>query len=142
MRFLKVLPFAFVAAAAQPLLPIEERDPGMLPPAARALLDTRMERHSQQMNDLLWSVIFLENQNAAEIAEAIAAEPRFARSGDPDSDLLNARIPELFLHYQAQLRDRAKTLGEKARDGDDGQIAQAFGELTQTCVSCHAAYLD
>lgn len=117
------------------------KDP--LSPTARAVIATKMDRHAQDMTDLMWAVVFLEHDAAAEIADEIASEPRMARpTGDQDGDLANARIPEDFFRLQDELRTQANALAAGARKGDDAAIAEAYGRLSQTCVSCHAKYLD
>lgn len=115
--------------------------PGHFPPTARALLSDRMQHHGQAMSDIVWSVLFLDYDAAADIAEEIASEPQLARPVRREAGELNSLLPERFFALQEELVLRAKTLARVARTEDAGAIAQAIGELSGTCVRCHATYL-
>lgn len=125
-------------APVKPELPVAT----WLPAEARNLLKARMERHGEDMTFLLPSVVLLSYRWAEGLTERIAAEPRLARPGAGDADSLNARLPERFFQLQDEVRAKAQAVSEAARARDDARLARTFGELTQTCVACHALYLQ
>lgn len=123
--------------------PRTSRGEDVLSPVARGLVTTRMETHAQDMTDLLWAVVFLENTEAAAIADGIVEQPRTARpTRESAPEDLNRTIPESFFVFQDELRDKARAVSKAAKEGDDAAIAKAFGKLNETCVACHATYLD
>jgi hypothetical protein len=126
------------ARAEAPALP----EPAWLPMEARQLLSTRMQRHGDDLTLLLPSVVLLDHRWVEKLTESIASEPRLARAGAGDADTLNARLPARFFELQDLMRTRAKAVAEAARAKDDVRMGTAFGELTQTCVTCHALYVQ
>lgn len=129
--------------AQSPPPPRTPRGKDVLSPVARGIVSTRMEQHAQSMTDLLWAVVFLENTEAAAIADGIAEEPRIARPTNQSSKTeLSQTIPERFFELQDRLHDDARALSKAARSGDDAAIAKAFGKLNESCVACHSTYLD
>jgi hypothetical protein len=116
--------------------------PGYLSPLARGLLKRRMARHGQDMLALTQAVIFLDHESTQRLATVIAEEPRLTRPIAGGEDDLNAALPERFFVLQDELRSRAKALAEVSRGTDNDSLAARFGELTQTCVSCHSTYLE
>lgn len=116
--------------------------PGYLGPLARGLLKRRMARHGRDMLALTQAVIFLDRETTQRLATGISDEPRLTRPIAGGADDLNTALPERFFVLQDELRSRAKALVEVARTKDDASLAARFGELTQTCVSCHSTYLE
>lgn len=116
--------------------------PGYLPAAARALLGERMEQHAEGVTDLLTSVVLLDHEAAADVARDIADQPRLARPLPGQSDGLNASLPKRFFDLQDELQERARAVAKAAGSRDDRKLAQSFAALTQTCVACHATYLN
>jgi Cytochrome C' len=112
--------------------------PSDLSPMARQLLRERMVRHGKTMSDLVQSVIVLDYAEAARLSREIAEEPRLARPLS-QSDL-NAGLPERFFELQDELHQRANRLSEVARSRNGSALAPAFGQLAETCVSCHRVY--
>lgn len=117
-------------------------EPDYLLPLARKVLHQRMERHGRDMPQLLFSVVLLQRDVAAETATRIANEPRIPRAPPGDDSVLNRALPERFFVLQADLRERAKALSDAAKNKDDKALARAFSLLTETCVACHSAYLN
>lgn len=117
-------------------------EPDYLLPLARKVLRERMERHGRDMPQLLWSVVLLQRDVAAETADRIAKEPRVSRPPPGDDSTLNRALPERFFVLQEHLRQRAQALSEAAKGKDDSALASAFSQLTETCVACHSAYLN
>lgn len=115
--------------------------PAHLPQAARQLLAERMLNHGSDMSDLLWATLFLDEDSVADIAEHIIQTPRFARPTTQDATELNAALPAEFFDLQDQLVERAEALAEAAQRQAPNEMAEAYGELTKTCVKCHSVYL-
>lgn len=104
-------------------------------------LDARMARHGEQFTYLLADVVMLDYEGAAELADELVDEPPLGRPLPEDRESLNAMLPAAFFDYQDQLRARATVLGQAARAKDRAQLVATFGNLAETCVACHAAYL-
>lgn len=116
--------------------------PSYLGPIARQLLKQRMVRHGRDTLSLVQAVLFLDRETTQRLAAEIAAEPRLTRPIAGGEGDLNAALPERFFVLQDELKSRAVDLAEAARLPDNEQLARRLGELTQTCVSCHSAYLE
>jgi hypothetical protein len=106
------------------------------------MLSRKMERHGDQLTMLMVSVVLLSYDAAELFAEEMAREPKLSRPGPDDAGTLNALLPKEFFTHQDTLIERANALGRAARARDDQALVQAFGALAQTCVACHAAYLN
>lgn len=116
--------------------------PAYLSPLARQLLKTRMQRHGADTLALLQSVLLLDHPTVQRLATEVATEPRLTRPIAGGEDDLNAALPERFFVLQDELRSRALDLAEAAKKPDNAQLSDRLGELTKTCVSCHATYLE
>ncbi len=125
-------------AAEQPDAPQAER----LPAAARVLLLERMGNHRVDMARLHSAVLFLEHEAAATLARSIAAEPRLATPTHGADAQLNSLVPPRFFELQDELRKKALELAQAAEKEDDAAIAKAYGSLAETCVRCHATFLN
>src|SRR3954464_12934164 len=72
-------------------------EPDYLPPLARQVLRSRMQRHGDDMLHLVMAATLLQRERAKALANEIAIEPRLTRpiaGGDAD---LNAALPnQLF----------------------------------------------
>jgi hypothetical protein len=112
--------------------------PSDLSPMARQLLRERMVRHGKTMSELVQSVIVLDYNEAARLSRDIAEEPRLGRPVSPSD--LNAGLPDKFFELQDELHERATHLAEVARTRNGAALAPAFGQLAETCVSCHRVY--
>jgi hypothetical protein len=115
--------------------------PSALPAAARAVLAQRMARHGKIMDQLVWSMLMLDEPGAEEAADRLLAESPLARPLGSDATELNALLPDRFFVLQDQLRAQATALKAAAQSHDSGKVADAFGELSRGCVSCHQLYL-
>ena len=102
-----------------------------------------MESHGFEMTNLMWATLLLDRPAAVDISRAILAEPRLARPILKDGSELNAGLPASFFDLQDRFVEAAERLRTVADDDSatPGQLADAFGALTQTCVNCHAAYM-
>jgi hypothetical protein len=117
-------------------------EPDYLPKLARKLLRERMMRHGDQMSQLVIAVTLLQRERVRSIANDIAAEPRLVRPMPGEEDALNAALPNQLFVYQDELRLRTQALAAAAERPNDPALAQAFGRVTETCVSCHSSFLN
>ncbi|MEY2931932.1 MAG: hypothetical protein RL033_2681 [Pseudomonadota bacterium] len=122
----------------QPTLPA----PDWLPDEAREVLRSRMQRHGEEMMLLLVSVMTLQHGDTEILAEHIAAEPRLGRPVKGETGTISAMLPSRFFELQDELEVRAHAMAEVARTSDPSRIVRAYGQLAETCVSCHSVYLD
>lgn len=115
-----------------------------LPAQAREKIRKTMRAHGDDMTVLMWSIIFLDTEGAGEFARVIKDQPWLERPADPNTIPNDERVPEAIYLLQEQLIDRANNLAALAQGMDKQQsakLADAFGQVAQTCVACHAAYL-
>ena len=137
-----MLRFAFfcllVQAAPAQKLPVPKR----LSPTARNVLDKRMQRHSRDLIPLVRTVVMLDYDRTAKLADSIVEDSMLARPLTGDASELNNQLPERFFTLQDELRSSARALGEAARHRDPEAVSDAFGRLSRTCVRCHSAYLQ
>ena len=113
--------------------------PEHIPPAARAVIASKMRRHAQQLPALVSQVVVLDYDGVAKTAGEIFDEPEIARPVTGDE--LNGLLPERFFLLQDALRTAARQVVEAAARRDSARLAGALSELTRTCVSCHDVYL-
>ncbi|MCB9654868.1 MAG: hypothetical protein H6729_12135 [Deltaproteobacteria bacterium] len=116
--------------------------PAYLPTNARAILAEQMQRHGDEMSELLWAVVFLDHEAVLELADAMDKEPRLARPLTDDATELNVRLPPAFFGLQDELFRHTEVLAAAARRHDDSGIAGAYADLARTCVLCHGVYLN
>jgi hypothetical protein len=117
-------------------------EPSWLPPEAREMLSARMDRHGEVMMMLLVSVMTLQHSDTELLAEQVAAEPRIGRPAAGEKGTISALLPPRFFTLEDQLVERAHAVAEAARANDNGRIVRAYGQLAETCVSCHSVYLQ
>lgn len=132
-----VAPLTAGAAAPKDLEPRKQ-----LPLVLRETLTSSMDRHGEELVFLLSSVVLLHYDDAEELAQMIADEPKLGRPVPGDEKSLNALLPSGFFVYQDALTERAKELAAAARAKEDARLVKAFGALSETCVGCHSAYLN
>ncbi len=101
-----------------------------------------MTQHGDSMNDLLWSVLFLDYDSALSAGMSIVEGPRLSRIHTGDASVLNNRIPPIFFDLQDELVDRTKKLLVAAKNKDIQALGRSYGKITETCVRCHDAYLQ
>ena len=126
---------------AKPWTPPEAKQ--SLSPLARQFLRKRMERHADDMVRLVIAATLLNRNKVQLFANELATEPRLTRPlpGDVDEDL-NSTLPERFFVLQDELRARAQLLATVARGKDNDALATGVGQLLQTCITCHSAFLE
>lgn len=118
------------------------RAPEWLPTEAREMLSSRMQRHGEEMMLLLVSVMTLQHEDTELLAQQVAAEPRLGRPAPGESGTISSLLPPRFFDLQEELTVRALAMAEVARTKDDTSIVRAYGQLAETCVSCHSVYLN
>jgi hypothetical protein len=114
--------------------------PDYLPEAARALLRKKMDRHGLDARELMYGVTLLRYDVARGAAQRIASEPRLSRPEAGSEDDLTTALPERFFVLQDEARLRAQAVMAAADKRDDKALAESYGLLVQTCVSCHSVY--
>jgi hypothetical protein len=117
-------------------------EPSWLPTEAREMLGARMDRHGEVMMMLLVSVMTLQHSDTELLAEQVAAEPRIGRPATGEKGTISALLPPRFFTLQDELVDRAHAVANAARANDNSRIVRAYGQLAETCVSCHSVYLQ
>ena len=138
-------PSAAAPAAAAPSSPGSTGslpEPNWLPTEAREMLSARMDRHGEVMMMLLVSVMTLQHSDTELLAEQVAAEPRIGRPATGEKGTISALLPPRFFTLEDELVDRAHAVANAARANDNGRIVRAYGQLAETCVSCHSVYLQ
>ena len=125
-------------AAAQANLPAPE----WLPLEAREMLSAGMQRHGEEMMLLLVSVMMLQHEDTELLAHQVASAPRLGRPAPGESGTLGSLLPARFFELQDELQARARAMADAARTKDDSRIVRAYGQLAETCVSCHSVYLN
>jgi hypothetical protein len=118
-------------------LPVPER----IGQETRAEIKTRMGLHATTMQNLVRSVVLLDRPTVRALANRIADEEMAARSGALREERYPS-LPRQFFVEQDELGATARQLAAAAIEGgDDRVLAERFGALTRTCVSCHSVYL-
>jgi hypothetical protein len=84
-------------------------------------------------------VLLLDDEGIARAAGAIFDEPALARPVFGDE--LNALLPERFFELQSAMMGSARRLVAASARHDRAGIAEEFGALSKSCVSCHEVYL-
>jgi cytochrome c556 len=129
------------AQLLQAISPPERLEPpASLPGTARALLRTRMASHAHDMAALTSAIMVLRYAEIEARATAIATEAHFARPHSDDATELNSALPKEFFDHERTLRVMASSLASAAHKLDPFQVANAYGQLSETCVRCHAVY--
>jgi hypothetical protein len=102
------------------------------------VLRRKMANHGKDSAELVQLVTLLQFERIERQARRIANEPRVART---DLPVEQGGLPDRFFELQDELRLRARELTDAASRRQAPELATAFGRLTETCVSCHHAYL-
>jgi hypothetical protein len=123
----------------KPVARNELRPAGSIPPQALSILESKMARHDEQMNDLLARVLMLDDDGIARAAGSIFDEPELTRPALGNE--LNALLPDRFFALQDDLRQHARRLVAASGRHDRPAVAEEFGALAKSCISCHEIYL-
>ena len=101
-----------------------------------------MQRHGDDMLQLVMAVTLLQHERARRIATEISTEPRLVKPIAGGEDDVNAGLPLQLFTLQDELRLKAKSVAAAAEKADDKELAKSLGRLTETCVACHSAFLN
>jgi hypothetical protein len=110
-----------------------------IPEAARQVVRTKMQRHDSQMRALISRVVLLDDDGVARVAGEVFDEPALARPVAGDE--LNGLLPEPFFVLQDELKARARRLVIASQRRDHAAVADEFGGLAKSCVTCHQVFL-
>jgi hypothetical protein len=110
-----------------------------VPAPARQVVKSKMGRHDAQMRALMSRVVLLDDDGIARAAGEIFDEPALARPVAGDE--LNRLLPERFFVLQDELRGQARRLVIASGKHDREAVANEFGALAKSCVSCHEVFL-
>jgi len=132
---------AVIVGAAVAARPLKLPEPAYLSKVARASLHRKMVNHRDSTTQLVLAVTVLNYPEAARLANEVASEPSIARPIDGSAEDLGTAFPARFFVLQDELKLRAEALNRAAVAGKPEAMATAFGQVMETCVSCHAAYL-
>jgi cytochrome c556 len=114
--------------------------PETLSPMALAVLQKRMVGHARDMGELFSAIMVLHYPEIHERAESIAADASWSRPLTADATELNSLLPEKFFVHQDELRAGAAKLAAAAARMSALEVADAYGTVSEACVSCHAVY--
>jgi hypothetical protein len=110
-----------------------------IPEAARQVVRSKMQRHDSQMRALMSRVVLLDDDGVARVAGEVFDEPALARPVVGDE--LNGLLPEQFFVLQDELKSRARRLVIASQRRDHAAVADEFGGLAKSCVTCHQVFL-
>jgi len=126
---------------AQALAAPDRREPPQyLSNTTRELLRARMASHANDMGELVSAIMILQYPRIAEKAAAIEAQVDLARPVTKDATDLASSLPPVFFDYQDELKARARALAEAAKAQGAFRVADAYGDLSKTCVKCHSVF--
>ena len=114
--------------------------PQYLSNTARELLRARMASHANDMSQLVQAIMILQYPRIAEGAAAIDAQVDLARPLSDDATDLASSLPSSFFDYQDELKARARALEAAAKAQGAFRVADAYGDLSKTCVKCHSVF--
>jgi hypothetical protein len=113
-----------------------------LPTEARPSLHGRMAKHAQEMAALESAVKVLRYEEIAARAWRIADEDRFASPLSTDALEPSAELPERFVQQDRRMRAWAEVLASAAGRSNRFVVEDAYGQLSDACIRCHAIYRD
>lgn len=129
-----------VALRPKPIAREELPVSSSIPPAVRQAVRSKMGRHDVQMRALVSRVVLLDDDGVARVAGEVFDEPSLARPVAGDE--LNGLLPERFFKLQDELKARARGLVMASQRRDHAAIADEFGALAKSCVTCHQVFLN
>lgn len=110
-----------------------------LRPADRQVVQAAMLGHAHDMQRLVLAVALLDYGEVAKLARTVGDRPIFP---EPMRERLRrAGLSSRFFKEADLLRTRAAALEAVAVMNFPQALAPAFGAVTESCVTCHSAYL-
>lgn len=131
---------AIIFLRAKPSARDELPAPTRIPPAARQVIRTKMNRHENQMRSLLSRAVLLDDDGVARIAGEIFDEPALARPLTGSE--LNGLLPERFFVLQDEIKSRARRVVVASQRRDHAALADEIAGVMKGCIACHDAYLN
>lgn len=122
--------------------PDRREPPQYLSNTTRELLRKRMASHANDMAELVQAIMILQYPRIAERAAAIDAQVDLARPLSNDATDLASSLPTSFFDYQDDLKARARSLEDAAKAQGAFRVADAYGDLSKTCVKCHSVFRE
>jgi hypothetical protein len=113
-----------------------------LPEHALDVLQKMMMAHGEEMDMLFWSVLLFDYESAQKIATGMAERRQRAAAEPGATETLDDFLPEEFFRLQDNFESAALALADAAKNKNDKAMAQTYGELVTTCVTCHAVYME
>lgn len=113
----------------------------VLPNPLQAVLREEMRLIETGMGELLGHLAQGRKSAAIEVAERIQKSFVLKQelSGE-DLQLLVSLLPEEFVTQDRGFHANAGKLAESVRQGDFASAVQIYGDMAQSCVSCHVRY--
>ena len=127
--------------AAKPAPTPKMKAPEKMDDEVRQHFKTVMTQHGDDMTVLMWSILFLDVDGAADATEELKQMKWLERPKAGDEAKLD--VPPLIYDIQDELLAKADKLSEIARSGvrEPEVLATAFGDVANACVKCHSYYL-
>ena len=116
--------------------------PPHLSDVVRDSIRTRMAQHGREMSELVWAVLFLQYRDVERLASSISSRTQLRADLQKDATNLNFPLPERFFELTAQLTARSGRLADMAKQRKGAEMGTAYGQLSETCVTCHSLYLN
>ncbi len=108
----------------------------------RRVIQRRMDGHSKRMGKLVSAVWFVDYADAARAADALVDQSQLRKDLARDAVDLEFTFPDRFFTLLLELESRTAVIAEAARRKDGAQLASGFARLSETCINCHAEYLE
>lgn len=119
--------------------PARDAAPEYLSESTRVALHTRMASHARDMGELTSAIMILDYGRIETTAHALAYDVGVV---PPESGAATPHevTPRKLLELEEDLRKQALVLYRAAQFTSALDVADAYGELSKTCVRCHAVY--
>lgn len=101
----------------------------------RAFLKLKMKNHAKEMKDLSVAVATVNLEEASQLAQDIANQPRL----DPSVGAA-VKLPPRFFELQALEKKSAQELAYAAKANEMSGTLEKYGQLVEHCMACHAAF--
>ena len=112
-------------------------EPSSISEDARALLKQKMKSHAKEAEKLSVAVATVRLSEVQRLARDISLEPRL----DPAAGAA-VKLPPRFFELQDELKKRSEALVEAAKADEMSGTLEKYGQLVETCMACHAAFIQ
>ncbi len=107
------------------------------PPMMQEHMLANMRDHLVALNAILTQLSQGEFESAADVAESRLGMSSLESHG---AHHMAKRMPPGMRQAGTQMHQAASRFALRAQEGDEQAAYQALSEVTQTCITCHAAY--